>query len=137
WHFRARVNGLEGNWNFDIMYGCLSRLSFEESRAVGENKLGGASPDEHEQATRDVAAQAHATMNDLTLLFGAPSSVRKGGLVHKNDTNAVASRYLLDARWSTPSQRVELSSMTDGEKGELVIVTRILIAPPAASQGDD
>ncbi|MDC3989272.1 hypothetical protein [Polyangium jinanense] len=137
WHFHAMVNGLRGDWNFDITYGCLSRLSFEEYRAVDKNTLGGASPDDHEQATREVAAKAHATMNDLTLLFGAPIRVRKGGRVHKNDTNAVASRYLLDARWSTPSQRVKLSSMTDWGKGELSIVTRILIAPLAATEDDD
>ncbi|MDI1475114.1 hypothetical protein [Polyangium sp. y55x31] len=61
------------------MYGRLARLSFEEYRAVDRKTLGEASPDahEHEQAMRDVAAQAHATMNDLTLLFGKPSSVRE------------------------------------------------------------
>ncbi|MDI1447476.1 hypothetical protein [Polyangium sp. 6x1] len=137
WHFHARINGLRGDWNFDIMYGSLSRLSFEAYRAVDRKTLDGTSPDGRERATREAAENAHTTMNDLTLLFGAPLRVRKGGLVHKNDTSADASRYLLDARWSTPSQRVRLSSMTDWGKGKFAIVTRILIAPLAATEDDD
>ncbi|MDI1432701.1 hypothetical protein [Polyangium sorediatum] len=129
WHFHATVNGLAGDWKFDLTSGRLSRLSFEEHRAADENTLGGASPDAHEQAMRDVAAMAHATMKDLTLLFGAPKSVRKGGRVQEDGKSELASRYLLDARWSTPSLRVELSSITDGWEGAFAIDTRILIAP--------
>jgi hypothetical protein len=137
WHFEAEVNGLRGAWSFEAASGRLARLSFEEHRAVDEEAPGGATPAAHERAKKDVATKARATMNDLTLLFGRPSRVREGGRVHEGDTSAFASRYVLDVRWSTPSQRVKLSAITDWGQGELAIVTRIVIAPLAVSEDDD